>query len=880
MQQKLREEEERRKREEEEARLRAEEEARREAEEEARREAERQRKRQLEKEKREQLRKEGKLLSASQQEKASKNAAFIEALKKQGMVPAALLGADGEQQPQKPKRPDYRKKKPTAKNPASDVAEDVAKLSLEDTTSKDDTQETEAMDADAEKQTEAVEVAPEEEEEVADNWEEEEVPDAWDAEDVADDWDAEEESTPKPATQPAAGQSAKTDAKTDAKTKEEPQPKKETKPSAAPTSTPAAAKAKGKAQSDSESDSDSDSEEESSKPAKPTKVAKGGKASKGPAKGAEDDENLRSPICCILGHVDTGKTKLLDKIRSTNVQEGEAGGITQQIGATFFPMESIRQLTSKVGIDHKMSYKVPGLLIIDTPGHESFTNLRSRGSSLCDIAILVVDIMHGLEPQTIESINLLKMRKTPFIVALNKVDRLYGWKTCPNAPIQEALKSQNASVIAEFESRSREAINAFQEQGFNSALWYKNKDHKSVVSLVPTSAISGEGIPDLLLLLIQLTQKFMNERLMYLSELTCTVLEVKVIEGLGTTIDVVLSNGILEEGQTIVVCGLNGPIVTTIRALLTPQPMKELRVKGQYVHHKIIKAAQGVKIAAPGLEQAIAGTQLLVVGEDDDIDDVMEQAMSDLNTILKSVDKSGKGVYVQASTLGSLEALLEFLRTSNIPVSGINIGPVHKKDVTKASVMLEHKKEFATILAFDVKVEEEAKKLAEDLGVRIFTAQIIYHLFDQFTAFMKQVREDKRASVRDEAVFPCILRIIPTCLFNKKDPIVLGMDVVEGTLRVGTPLCVPSKKNLEIGRVFSLEVNKKSVEIVKKGQSVAVKIVGDPSVMVGRHFEPSDEVVSLISRRTIDVLKENFKDDMTKEDIQLIGRLKRVFGIQ
>ncbi|KAF8405915.1 hypothetical protein HHK36_007993 [Tetracentron sinense] len=292
-------------------------------------------------------------------------------------------------------------------------------------------------------------------------------------------------------------------------------------------------------------------------------------------------DNLRSPICCIMGHVDTGKTKLLDCIRGTNVQEGEAGGITQQIGATYFPAEKIRERTRELKADAKL--KVPGLLVIDTPGHESFTNLRSRGSGLCDIAILVVDIMHGLEPQTIESLNLLKMRNTEFIVVLNKVDRLYGWKTCPNAPIVKAMKQQSKYVQNEFNMRLTRIIMQFMEQGLNTELYYKNKEMGGTFSIVPTSAISGEGIPDLLLLLVQWTHKTMVEKLMFSNEVQCTVLEVKVIEGHGTTIDVVLVNGVLHEGDQIVVCGMEEPIVAKIRALLTPHPMKELRVKVRFL---------------------------------------------------------------------------------------------------------------------------------------------------------------------------------------------------------------------------------------------------------------------------------------------------------
>ncbi|GFP79004.1 eukaryotic translation initiation factor 5b [Phtheirospermum japonicum] len=484
---------------------------------------------------------------------------------------------------------------------------------------------------------------------------------------------------------------------------------------------------------------------------------------------AQNGQNLRSPICCIMGHVDTGKTKLLDCIRGTNVQEGEAGGITQQIGATYFPAENIRERTRELKADARLN--VPGLLVIDTPGHESFTNLRSRGSGLCDIAILVVDIMHGLEPQTIESLNLLKMRNTDFIVALNKVDRIYGWRTCRNAPIKKALSQQNRDVEILFNDGLKKVKNQLQEQGLNTELYYKNKEMGETYNIVPTSAISGEGIPDLLLLLVQWTQRTMIERLTYSDEVQCTVLEVKVVEGHGTTIDVVLVNGVLHEGDQIVVCGMQGPIVTSIRALLTPHPMKELRVKaikfivfgemlyagssnasslryadisfcnaanhdihleGTYLHHKEIKAAMGIKITAQGLEHTIAGTSLYVVGPRDDLEEIKEAAMEDMKSI-------------------------------------------------------------------------------------------------------------------------------------------------------GTPLCVPQREFIEIGRIASIENNHKPVDYAKKGQKVAIKIIGsnpdEQQKMFGRHFEMEDELVSKISRNSLDALKENYADDLSVEEKRLLFKLKKLFKI-
>lgn len=630
---------------------------------------------------------------------------------------------------------------------------------------------------------------------------------------VKDSWDApsdeeDEAGTAKPKVNGKPVQEGSTDKSLNVK--EPSKPAVNGKPAdakSAPNGKPAAEESS----SEEESDEDDSSEEEGTTHQKEAERRKREAREKREkrhqeALAARSKEDLRSPICCILGHVDTGKTKLLDKVRSTNVQEGEAGGITQQIGATYFPVDALQKKTNVVNKDGKFDFKVPGLLVIDTPGHESFTNLRSRGSSLCNIAILVVDIMHGLEPQTIESMKLLRDRKTPFIVALNKIDRLYGWSRIDNNGFQDSLAMQKKSVVSEFEKRLTDTKVALAEKGFNSELYYENKSMARNVSIVPTSAHTGEGIPDMLKLLITLTQERMTSSLMYLSEVECTVLEVKVVEGLGTTIDVVLSNGYLKEGDRIVLCGLQGPIATNIRALLTPAEMKELRIKSAYVHNKEVKAALGVKIAANDLEDAIAGSRCLVVGPDDDEEDLKEEVMADLENLLTKVSRSGRGVSVQASTLGSLEALLEFLKQSKIPVANISIGPVFKRDVMQAGTMLEKHKEYAVMLCFDVKVDKEAQAYADEVGVKVFTADIIYHLFDDFTKHMAQLQEQKKEESKLLAVFPCVLK--PVAVFNKTGPIVIGVDVVEGNLRTLTPIAAVKhnpvtgvKEIVNLGRV-------------------------------------------------------------------------------
>ncbi|KAJ5084679.1 Mitochondrial translation initiation factor IF-2 [Penicillium alfredii] len=824
------------------------------AEEEKKREEARQKKKEKEREKKEQLRKEGKLLTKAQKEAKERN----EMRMKQMLAAGAGKVAGLEQGGAEKKRPTYDNKKKKGGKKQEDDLEAAAARAQAQREAEDERRRKEAEEkAKAEAEAAAAAAAPEDDD-ALDDWEQ-----AAEMDDVKDSWDApsDEEEEKKPAANGAAKPAEKPAA--DEEEEEE-------------------------SEEDSSSEEDSEDEEQSANQRaiaqRKAEAAERRKKQHEEALAARSKDNLRSPICCILGHVDTGKTKLLDKVRQTNVQEGEAGGITQQIGATYFPVDALRQKTAVVNKDGKFEFKVPGLLIIDTPGHESFSNLRSRGSSLCNIAILVVDIMHGLEPQTLESMRLLRDRKTPFIVALNKIDRLYGWKKIDNNGFQDSLAMQNKGVQNEFRTRLEQTKLAFAEQGFNSELFYENKSMARYVSLVPTSATTGEGVPDMLKLLTTLTQERMTNALMYLSEVECTVLEVKVIEGLGTTIDVVLSNGILREGDRVVMCGLNGPISTNIRALLTPAPLKELRLKSQYVHNKEVKASLGVKIAANDLEHAIAGSRLLVVGKDDDEEDLEEEVMSDLENLLSRVSTDQRGVTVQASTLGSLEALLEFLRVSKIPVANISIGPVYKRDVLMAGTMLEKAKEFAVMLCFDVKVDKDAYAYASEIGVKIFTADIIYHLFDDFTKHMAELTEQRKEESKLLAIFPCVIK--PVAVFNKTDPIVIGIDVLEGSLRLHTPLAAirtnaaGAREIIDIGRVTGIERDHKPVQVCKRGQpSVAVKVEGSNQPMYGRHLEEKDQLYSHISRASIDTLKEFYRTEVSMEEWALVKKLKPVFDI-
>ncbi|KAL5011761.1 hypothetical protein ScPMuIL_010312 [Solemya velum] len=807
---KVQEEEERLKKEEEE-RIQKEEEEARQREEEKRLEEERKlKKKEKERRKKEELRKEGKLLTEKQKRDRQRALQLVESMKAQGLeVPTK---DDSETQKKRVVYYDKKKKKrPTseANQPTiqpTETAWFLSELSLSDKseisliqTRRDRKQLLKLPTPEEEvKKVEEVEA-----EEIKESWEDEEdLKDTWDAEDDEKESTPESEDVKEVEKKPAA----KADESEDDDSEDESDESDE---------------------DDSEEESETESESEEEK----TPIERARERIEKRKEEAEKNRTtdiLRAPVVCVLGHVDTGKTKILDKLRRTHVQDGEAGGITQQIGATNVPKEAILDQTKMCKEFQKKEMKLPGLLIIDTPGHESFSNLRSRGSSLCDIAILVIDIMHGLEPQTIESINLLKSRKTPFIVALNKVDRLYQWRPLPTSDIENCIKKQSPNTQVEFKDRTTEVITQLAEQGLNSCLAYENKNPKEYVSLVPTSAHSGDGMGNLISLICELTQTMLAKRISYSAMLDATVMEVKALPGLGTTIDVILVNGTIHEGDTIVMAGTEGPITTQIRGLLMPQPMRELRVKSQYIKNKEVVAAQGVKIAAKDMEKALAGLPLYVAHDQNEVEFYREELSIALKEVLGSIKLTERGVFVQASTLGSLEALLEFLRTSKIPYAGINIGPVHRKDIMKASIMLEHDSQYAVILAFDVKVEREAQDMADNLGVRIFAADIIYHLFDAFTAYRDELKAQRQQEFKDIAVFPCKIRILPQYIFNSRDPIVMGVVIEAGFLKEGTPLCVPSK---EVDNLGSISISVAYKPAVKDLFTILIKLTTQTNII-------------------------------------------------
>ena len=592
---------------------------------------------------------------------------------------------------------------------------------------------------------------------------------------------------------------------------------------------------------------------------------------------AKEEKKLRQPIVVVLGHVDHGKTTLLDKIRKTAVAAKEAGGITQHIGASLVPADVIEKIAEPLKKIIPIKLVIPGLLFIDTPGHELFSNLRKRGGSVADFAIVVVDIMEGFKPQTYEAIELLKARRVPFLIAANKIDRIPGWKSHPDQPFIVSLRNQDPRVQAILEEKVYEIVGKMYELGIPAELFTRIKDFTKAIAIVPVSARTGEGIPELLAVLAGLTQQYLKNRLRYAEgPARGVILELKEVQGLGMAADSVIYDGVLNVGDRILVGGKNGVIETTVRALLMPRPLQDIRSREvKFMPVDRVYAAAGVRIAAPGLEDALAGSPIIAVTSDEEAEKAREAILKELEEIRIRTDNIG--VVVKADTLGTLEALVEALKRRNIPVRIADIGPVTKTDVIDASITKKQDKYLGVILAFNVKTLPEAQEEAKRLGVKIFTDNVIYQLLDAYDEWVKKEKEKERLEELNKLVRPGKFRILPGYVFRRSNPAIVGVEVLGGVIRPGYP--VMDSMGRPLGRIMAIKDRDKSLDEARLGSSVAVSIQG--KILVGRHVDEGDIVYTNVSADHAYRLITEFRDLLSKDELDVlkeIAEIKRKSG--
>lgn len=575
---------------------------------------------------------------------------------------------------------------------------------------------------------------------------------------------------------------------------------------------------------------------------------------------------IRQPIVCVLGHVDTGKTLLLDKIRKTSVQAREAGGITQHIGASFFPVETLKQMIGPLLSTLKGEIQIPGLLIVDTPGHEAFTNLRRRGGSVADIAILVIDILRGFEAQTYECIEILKARKTPFIVAVNKIDRISGWKPQPDTPFLKAYAAQDAYVKESLDNRLYEIMGTFSRLGFRTNRFDQIKDFTSTIALVPTSAKTGEGLNELLMVLVGLTQQYLKKQLQTTEgSAKGSVLEVKEEPGLGLTLNIIIYDGALKKDDLIVIGGKEKPIITHIRAILVPKPLDEIRdPRDRFSSVDCVFAAAGVKIVASSLEGALAGAPLYAVPSGEEPKKYAKLVTEEIKKIRISTDV--EGVVLKADTLGSLEAIAEILKQNNVQVRIADVGDVSKRDVVEASVVKEHEPLYGVILAFNVKILPDAAEEAENRHIHIFKEQIIYHLIDNYLKWLKSQREAKLVQEFENLVKPGKIRIMEGYVFRRAKPAIFGVEILGGLLKPKYVL-IRAEDGSDIGEVQQIQDRGKAIAEAKQGMQVAVSM---NRPVVGRHVFEKDILYVKVPESDAKALLTTHLDKLTADEQELL----------
>jgi translation initiation factor aIF-2/yIF-2 len=561
---------------------------------------------------------------------------------------------------------------------------------------------------------------------------------------------------------------------------------------------------------------------------------------------------IRQPVVSVLGHVDHGKTKLLDTIRGTSVISREAGAITQHIGATEVPIDHIYEMCGKL-IGNK-KFDVPGLLFIDTPGHHSFITLRARGGSLADLAVLVIDIREGLKPQTIESIKILRQYKTPFIIALNKVDTVQGWISEKGRPFIFAEKAQQDHTLNDMNEKMYNIIALLASEGISADRYDRIEDFTKSVALIPLSAKEGEGVPDLLLMLIGLAQRFLESQLTKESGPgRGTILEVKEERGLGQTLDMILYAGTLKKGDTVALGTRGAPVVTKIKAILKPKPLDEIRdPRDRFDSVNEIVAAAGVKIACQNMEGVIAGAPLRVVKGPNDpaIKEMTEE------TSVK-VETSEEGITIKADAIGSLEALAFEAKAAGIPIRKYGVGEISRRDIVETAAYGDQFNK--VILGFNTVMSKDAAAEAENQDIKVFSNKVVYRLIEEYQEWLEATKKRQDTDKRSEYPYPAKFLIMPNHVFRATKPAIVGIRVLAGRVRPGLKLL--NSEGKEVGRIRSMREGEDTVvKEAIQGQEVAMAI---DHVTIGRQIDVEDVIyIDLIGSS----LKELQTADLTEDE--------------
>lgn len=588
--------------------------------------------------------------------------------------------------------------------------------------------------------------------------------------------------------------------------------------------------------------------------------------------------DLRQPVVVVLGHVDSGKTSLLDKVRGTAVQAREVGGITQHIGASFFPVETVKEITGPLYAKlAKAETPIPGLLVIDTPGHEVFANLRMRGGSAADIAIVVVDVNKGFEAQTIESVDILKKRKVPFVVALNKVDMVAGWRSSSKF-ISEEVKKQGMNIQTALDEKIYTVVGTLSRLGYPSEAFWRVKDFTKEVAIVPVSARTGVGIPELLAVLVGLTQQYMAKRLERHAEEPARgiVLEFNEEMGLGPSANIILLDGTLHQGDSIVVGKRDGAIATKIKALLLPKPLDEMRdPRDKFKPVSEVIAAAGLKITSPDLEGVLAGSPLYVYEREKG-----EQELERLKSLVESEVKNAivsntetTGVILKCDTIGSLEAVTDLLKKANVAIRMADIGNITRRDIIEAAAVRENDRYLGVVLGFSVKVLDDAQKEAQDRAVKIFNEQIIYNLVRSYTDWVTYQREHEESILFNELPPVCKFQFLKGFIFRRNDPAVFGAEIQVGRLK--QKVQVVNEEGKKVGTVHQIQDSGKAIEEATVGMQIAVSIKGPT---IGRQINEGDIFYTDLNSRQAKQLLERFNhrlNDQEKEILNMLVALKR-----